>query len=140
MQLPYICCSNSLMVTLPFLSWSFINYASLMYYLSYSPTYLCRWASSASNAAVDGYWNVKSNSSILTAVGSVVSRCSKELSAWEMGMIAGSSCWYTCTSEWWQISGCYCWLGAGRASTLGDDSISVSLIGSVAVRVAIRLV
>jgi hypothetical protein len=89
---------------------------------------------------------VKSSSSILTAVGSVVSRCSKVVSDWERGTIVGSGCWYSCTSVGWQISGYsswaittgyYCCVGAGRASTLGDESISVSLTGSAAVRAAI---
>ena len=42
---------------------------------------------------------MKSSSSILTAVGSVVSRCSKVLSDWEMGTIVGSDCWYICISD-----------------------------------------
>ncbi len=119
------------------------------YYLSYYPTCWCRWASSASKFAVWGCWKVKSSSSILTAVGSVVSRCSKVLSDWERGTIVGSDCWYICTSDGWQIwgyscraitTGYYCCVGAGRASTLGDESISVSLTGSAAVRAAICLV
>jgi hypothetical protein len=89
---------------------------------------------------VDGCWNVKSSSSILTAVGRVVSKCSKVLSDWERGMIVGSCCGYICKSVGWQISGYYCCVGAGRASTLGDDSISVSLTGSAAGRAAICLV
>ncbi len=83
---------------------------------------------------------MKSSSSILTAVGSVVSRCSKVLSDWERGMIVGSGCWYISKSVGWQISGYYCCVGAGRASILGDESISVLLTGSAAVRAAICLV
>jgi hypothetical protein len=90
MQLPYICYSNSLIVMLPFFSWSFRNAASFIYCLSYLPTWLCRCASSASKADVDGYWKEKSSSSILTAVGRVVSRCSKELSDCEMAVISCS--------------------------------------------------
>jgi hypothetical protein len=105
MQFPYIYCSNSFMVVFPLFSWSFRNWASLLNYLSYCPTCWCRWASSASKAAVDGCWKLKSRSSIFTAVGSVVSRCSKELSVWEMGIIAGSVGWYVCRLVCWLISG-----------------------------------
>ena len=90
MQLPCICPSNALIVVFPCSSWSFRKDESLTYCLSYLPTYWCRWASSASKAAVGGYWKVKSSSSILTVVGSVVMRCSKEVSDWERGIIAGS--------------------------------------------------
>jgi hypothetical protein len=105
MQFPCIYCSNSFIVVFPLFSWSFRNCASLLNYLSYCPTCWCRWASSASKAAVDGCWKLKSRSSIFTAVGSVVSRCSKELSVWEMGIIAGSVGWYVCRLVWWLISG-----------------------------------
>lgn len=48
---------------------------------------------------------MKSNSSILTAVGSVVKRCSKVVSDWEMGIIAGSWVWYNCRSVGGSIAG-----------------------------------
>ena len=95
---------------------------------------------------MDGCWTVKCSSSIFTAVGSVVSRCSKVVSDWEIGMIVGSGCWCSCISVEWQISGYSSWaisagyyrcVGAGRASTLGDESISVPLTGSASVRAAI---
>ena len=112
----------------------------MLNYLSYCPTCWCRWASSASKAAVDGCWKLKSRSSIFTAVGRVVIRCSKELSDWEMGIIAGSVGWYVWRLVCWLISGCYCCVGAGKVSTLGEASISVSLMWSVAWRAAICLV
>ena len=140
MQFPCIFCSNALIVMLPFFSYSFRNYASFTYCLSYYPTCLCRRASSESKAAVGGCWKEKSNSSILTAVGRVVNKCSKELSVCEMGRIAGSWCSNSCRAVVWPCSGYSGCVGAGRASMRGDDSMSVSLTWSAAWRLAICLV
>jgi hypothetical protein len=83
---------------------------------------------------------VKSSSSILTAVGNVVSRCSRVTSDWEMGIMVGSWCWMSSCAGGWHIAGSSGCVGAGRASILGDVSISRSLEESAAWRLAICLV
>jgi hypothetical protein len=77
---------------------------------------------------------VKSSSSILTAVGNVVSRCSRVTSDWEMGIMVGSWCWMSSCAGGWHIAGSSGCVGAGRASILGDVSISRSLEESAAGR------
>ena len=140
MQFPWVDSSNFLSVMFRVLNCSLRNVASLMYCLSYYPIYLCRWASSASKAAVDGYWKVKSSSSILIADGSVVMRCSKLLSDCEIGTIVDSACWTSCSAVGWLVSGYSGSVGAGRAVNRGEASISVSLDVSAAGRLAICLV
>ena len=83
---------------------------------------------------------MKSSSSIFTAVGSVVSRCSKVVSDWEMGIMVGSWCWMSCSAGGWHIAGCSGCVGAGRASIRGDVSISMSLEVSASRRLAIYVV
>jgi hypothetical protein len=117
MQFPWVDSSNFLSVMFNVLNCTLRNVASLMYCLSYYPIYLCRWASSASKAAVDGYWKVKSSSSIVD-----------------------SACWTSCSAVGWLVSGYSGSVGAGRAVTRGEASISVSLDVSAAGRLAICLV
>ena len=83
---------------------------------------------------------MKSSSSILTAVGNVVIKCSKVLSDWEMGIMVGSWCWITYSAVGWHIAGCSGCVGAGRASIQGDVSISMLLEVSASRRLAIYLV
>jgi hypothetical protein len=84
---------------------------------------------------------VKSSSSIFTADGSDVISVSKVVEGWDIGRIVGTAWWVGCIATAnSEIYGWVCSIGAGRASILGEVSISVSLDDSAVWRMVMFLV